>query len=349
MTEPGKANHWDDLAEELGADARPFESEPVTEKPAAVEPASVADPVKKPRRPPQRQSSPTDWGSVASELGVVPTTESESQPEEFTDEAVDKVTDEVVDSAVHVEEVVETDDDYDDLGFESDIAFECDVFAGGPSVEVESPEPTPLTELTGETRKSEPADSEGESDTAVEAEEESPARKGRRRRRRRRSGRKGDDDANSTEADEGVTVSQAGVTSVTLDETETTEATVAVPAPDQEEADQKASPRPKRKRRRRGGRKTAKRETETDDVAQPADDQDASIADLEAESPEQLADTEDDESEEGRGKHRGIPSWEEAVGVIIEANLAARAKKPSSGSTSTRGRGRRGRGTSPGK
>jgi hypothetical protein len=40
--------------------------------------------------------------------------------------------------------------------------------------------------------------------------------------------------------------------------------------------------------------------------------------------------------------HRGIPSWGEAVGIVISANMEARAKKPST--SSSRSRGGRGRG-----
>ena len=40
--------------------------------------------------------------------------------------------------------------------------------------------------------------------------------------------------------------------------------------------------------------------------------------------------------------HRGIPSWEEAVGMVIAANQEARSKKPSE-DTSSRARGSRSR------
>jgi hypothetical protein len=43
--------------------------------------------------------------------------------------------------------------------------------------------------------------------------------------------------------------------------------------------------------------------------------------------------------------HRGIPSWEEAVGVVIAANLESRSKRGAGDSSSQvrRGRGRGGR------
>jgi hypothetical protein len=43
--------------------------------------------------------------------------------------------------------------------------------------------------------------------------------------------------------------------------------------------------------------------------------------------------------------HRAVPSWEEAVGFLIAANLEARAKSPESrGQHRGRGRGRGGKG-----
>jgi hypothetical protein len=41
--------------------------------------------------------------------------------------------------------------------------------------------------------------------------------------------------------------------------------------------------------------------------------------------------------------HRGIPSWEDAIGMIVATNMEARSKNPNAGG-SPRGRGGRGRG-----
>jgi hypothetical protein len=39
--------------------------------------------------------------------------------------------------------------------------------------------------------------------------------------------------------------------------------------------------------------------------------------------------------------HRGIPSWEETIGVIVNANMESRAKNPNAGGRQGgRGRGR---------
>jgi ribonuclease E len=124
------------------------------------------------------------------------------------------------------------------------------------------------------------------------------------------------------------------------------------------ERDENGEPR-RRRRRRRGGRGGRDRET-TD--ARPAaetsehhDDDD--VLDVDEESitrerirAEGLVDDLDDEphgegGDEGHLAHRGIPTWEEAVGMIINVNLEARAKHPhSSGGQHHRGGRGRGRG-----
>ena len=58
----------------------------------------------------------------------------------------------------------------------------------------------------------------------------------------------------------------------------------------------------------------------------------------------------DDSLPEGEGRirgrsagHRGIPSWDEAIGMIVEANMLTRTQRRPSGNGSPRGRGRGGR------
>ena len=41
-----------------------------------------------------------------------------------------------------------------------------------------------------------------------------------------------------------------------------------------------------------------------------------------------------------KSSHRGIPTWEEAVGLIVTANLESRSRKPNGGSSRGRGRSR---------
>lgn len=61
----------------------------------------------------------------------------------------------------------------------------------------------------------------------------------------------------------------------------------------------------------------------------------------------------DDDAEGGsedsldKNSHRGIPAWEDAIGVIIAVNMESRAKNPKGSGQRPRGRGR-GRGGSRG-
>lgn len=54
----------------------------------------------------------------------------------------------------------------------------------------------------------------------------------------------------------------------------------------------------------------------------------------------------DEENDDFRPSHRGIPTWSEAIGMIIDTNMEARARNPNPGPSSPRGRsrGNRGRG-----
>lgn len=109
----------------------------------------------------------------------------------------------------------------------------------------------------------------------------------------------------------------------------------------------------KRRRRGRGRRKSASKRVADDTPEQ----------DVEEASDEPLSDDEptrergrnkrtreemiepDDESDPNKPgpSHRGIPSWEEAVGVVVAANLEARSKKsPKEASSRTRGNRSRG-------
>jgi hypothetical protein len=54
----------------------------------------------------------------------------------------------------------------------------------------------------------------------------------------------------------------------------------------------------------------------------------------------------DEDSLEGSGgqaSHRNLPTWQEAIGVIVDGNLALRSKAPVKPQTPARGRSRGGR------
>lgn len=62
------------------------------------------------------------------------------------------------------------------------------------------------------------------------------------------------------------------------------------------------------------------------------------------EDEEMDEDEDDDHHEIDVAEHRGIPTWNEAMAIVVGANMEARAKNPHGGSRGGRGRGGRGRG-----
>jgi len=108
-----------------------------------------------------------------------------------------------------------------------------------------------------------------------------------------------------------------------------------------EDPEEKRSKRRRRRRRRRPSRK--EKSESSDDKAEPGAEAAAPSAgdDLSDGDGGEEADPSDrrDKGEEAKLKHRKIPTWEEAIDIVISTNREARAKNPNSGS---RGR-RRGR------
>jgi len=225
----------------------------------------------------------------------------------------------------------------------------------------------------------------GESSDASRAAEaptgERPAasagdRKSGRRRRRRRGGRSRDTADGQFEGerspdDAGESPSDDEGLGTALDAEETGEAR---PDEDQGRAAEGGDElRPRRRRRRRGGRRRggerAERgtreagslapESSADSDDEPHAEQPDDAADFdepseaggehEHDADHDQAEGHDDELDGGDMKpsHRGIPSWEETIGVIVSANMESRAKNPNAGGA-PRGRGRgRGRGHRP--
>ncbi len=137
---------------------------------------------------------------------------------------------------------------------------------------------------------------------------------------------------------------------VAEDETETetleAEATSAedaetTPAGDAEQ------PEKRRGRRRRGRRRGRGRGKEGDESDASGEESSAKVSD--SELPESVTDSDDEEDEETQARrisHKNIPAWQEAIGVVVDANIAARGerKRNSRGRGNPRGNTRGGRG-----
>ncbi|HET6880062.1 MAG TPA: hypothetical protein VFI31_07895 [Pirellulales bacterium] len=208
-------------------------------------------------------------------------------------------------------------------------------------------------ELASETPASRPADADA---------------RGGRRRRRRRGGRRGRESADRpTHGEARDYGDETREEREHIDEIVDAIEASPIAEPDEREPLEEAvaaqdldDKRRRRRRRRRGGRRDAEGEssrresrgmpdTELDDPDElPMSEQEPTPygeSDADGESSDGDYDEHDDEHDEHdlRPSHRAIPSWEEAIGVIVSGNMESRAKHPQSGGGG-RGRGRGGRG-----
>ena len=324
MTEQEKKNHWDDLVDDLGVET----SAEVAKQtgPVANEdiPGTTPDFDAVPSKSSMATNQSSGWDDLASGLGISVPAPSPRQEKPAAERA--------------------------SVAQPAPVPAEAD--RGEPN--------------SGPERKTRPAERSVSEDSRVTKEK--PSRSGRGRRRgRRRPSEDGEEaqaenfaldlddieaavDFDASEVTEAKSDEVAGVTTgdeaTTGDKVETAD-------------DQERRPRRRRRRGRRGARRgseqSADEKSPADEIS-PADgsrmDQHADDETFDApdDSDELLDDPdgEDDESSAFRkSRHGSIPTWEEAVGVVVTNNLEARtkaAKSPGGG----RGRGK-GRGRPPGR
>ena len=380
MPERDQGDHWDFLAADLGASPAPqeeaAEKEPESPTPEADvdaveadEPSAVAQPAddsssseaaeneeEKPVEVRQEKTKgrqrgqkgdrvvsgfgyrrgSVDWANLARELGVeameevpapIPPGEAPSESKPFVAADLESLETESIQAEPLSAELLE---EIDEAAVESP-AQDQPTFGGFGAGILDELIPDPLEVQEGR----------------GEADEEFPEeRKGRRRRRRRKPKR---EEAEQEQPDEAST-----------DEEAETEVRV-VPEKEQEE---EASPR--RRGRRRGGRKRAPREEVTaasEEYGVGLDGGPVGSEEFDVfENGEVETDEEEDEStrrQKSHGErskdrdqekkpskkvtHRGIPSWGEAVGHIIDSNMESRSKRPDgAGSRQRQGRRRGG-------
>lgn len=321
MSDKNKADHWQSLASEIGAEVPPEAATPsAPELPPAEAGGELparrakADRAPKSARPPRRRAN---WMELAEQLGVAP---SESQEPAPTDAATEPLAAEeppIWPSA--------SPEPQDWLMQEPLI----DTFEGSPAAET----------ARGETHAS--GDRQGRD------ESERPSHRRKKRRRRGRESRTADapsERVSPTESPDAGTVEEAAETPE-----EGASSSSTPDAPSRETPGRRTS---RRRRRGRGDRRRSAAESAVSGESSEAvpDDvlaQGPAIADEDVDREEDERSTldEDDErsSTDGGFAHRGIPSWEEAVGVVIAANLESRSKR-GAGDASSRPRGGRGRG-----
>lgn len=352
MSHSDQGDHWDFLAADLGASSLPEEKEedqetkeeqPEEIQEALVEPTDeLPAEEEEPGRPAEETPTPAasekpkrrsrgqkgdrvvsgfgyrrgsvDWANLARELGVEAMEEAPAPIPAA--EAVEEASF-VVDTAAVFDVEEEVEETKRKEPSPQPIASE---FGAGL---LDAPLPEATTEPVGETEAG---------DTEEAAQEE---RKGRRRRRRRKP-RKSEEEQGS----EAPAV--ASETTVVAEEM----ASAAQEETRQEEEEEEGG---RRRGRRRGGRKRGSREQTSSDsqkfgpsmVPHEAGGSDTDDFDLllgdddETEEADEASGTDSrgqdrDEKAPKKVTHRGIPSWEEAVGHIVDTNMEGRSKKPDS-------------------
>ncbi len=332
MTEPNSPNHWDFLASELGATS-PSE-EPAAQQPSPVAPPPVHKPVHH-----ERKAAPqtADWDLLASELGIAPAAPA-APP------AAAAITPPApAPAAPSAPEPVEPE-------LESILPWtpKPDPLAAlfGPLPERE-PHETPPSEKPEESPNFfderfdfeepydllESSDSEKTEEATGEESESTEEKRPRRRRRRRRRGRGGEQRRETeTTSDErsDESISELGVVSA---EEESADVDQRQPVGEESEREETGERRPRRRRSRRG-----RNRRETESAPRASGEKAGSDEDLDHAEPHDVGD-EFDLGEEGSAEgeqparmgFRGIPTWDEAVGLLIDKNIEARSKRPAGG------------------
>ena len=345
MSDRETGSHWSSLGSELGAtpspesaqQAAPAKVDAEASAPNVAPPRASSTPATTPEDQPALVSSqssidsgsPSDWSALASELGVVQTKPPVAQPAP----APAPIAAEATTSRSPVESApaapaAASSADSDWSALASDLGIEVET----PPVEVASQSSAPAVPVSDASPVSTPVDDADAENTktikdapdgATQVAKSEGAGGDRPARRRRRGGR-GGSRRRAPNQDGEQQQDGAAATDTTRD---------VAPAKDGE-----SSGEPRRRRRRRRRTRGADQDRNADAGARESSSRDASADDL---------DTDGEESGDGREtsetpqqKHRKIPSWEDAVGLVVNANLEARTKSPGGEKKGGRGRGR---------
>ncbi len=377
------SSSWDDLLQQLGAEPAPDALE--RKRPAIetqLEPPAAAAPPPKAKRgdwnaladqfgievpaelePPRKRSTATSetptGGSEAMEASFAEIEPMESAFEEIIEEEISDVEFEV-DDDFGGGEIEAAGEDSSALSGEAarnafEALFQAGSFSALPPVEKppRKPEGRPGPQWRDINEKSRPKRDEqsveeefegqelkeGAGEEASTDERERPKRR-RRRGRGRGPGRQDRERPEQEPAEEGDRWDEASEAEHGEEEAETGER-------GSEEAEG-GEERPRRRRRRgRGGRSSSERPTRAESNDE-ADDEtfDEEESDESAHGEAHDHDEDEDGDEVGpRGSHKNIPTWSEAIGVMVETNMQSRKNSPQRpGPSRDRARGGRGRG-----
>lgn len=323
MSDPNQnsPNHWDVLSSLLGTTPSPEDTEPRQPSPP---PAPAAPPRKTPKHQSAPASRPTNWDSLAGELGLQPAPpqsepRSEPQSEPSPSRAAPPPLPEPSRLASPPPETPEESPNFFDERFDFEEPFDLLESSEPPTASAETP-----------------------AETAESTEEKRPPRRRRRRRGRGGQGR---------ESREGMAPADKG----DLDREPSTDQEEAADQPRESgAAEDGESPEQRKRRRPRRGR--SRRDRKDSAAAGAAKGSRADAASTTLPDPEMLEtdllvgegielgkgepDEQGEDQQSARLGFRGIPTWEEVIGMLVTKNVEARSRRPAGGPH--HGRGNRG-------
>ena len=355
MSEPQSVDHWAALAGDISGEPAPEQPQPTpaasetsAEGTPAAPPPPIFQPPAKTVRPSKRPAKPAGWDQLAGDFGI------ESPPPPVSSA---RVVPKPMESKPSWSAPVspDLDEDMEPAEIAAEIEAELTVWddIDPTATEPRAFEPQEALDVMDETADEFDDELSGES-AAASGEASTPEREERGGRRRRRRGRgRNRGPADSTErpiAEPGQEESAEGGVGDGLD-VEPSEA-----AEGETSEHDHSERRPRGRRRGRGGDRDRRRDEpiapEGEFAAEASDEfseveEDEAIDAGEEVSGDFEGDEEiDDGGESPRIGFRNIPTWHDAIGVMIEKNMESRARNPggSRGPGGRGGRGGRGRG-----
>jgi hypothetical protein len=345
MSEPQSVDHWAALAGDIGAEPAPEKPQPPPaasdaslEGAPAAAPLPIFQPAAKAARPTKRPAKPAGWDQLAGDFGIAP-----SPPPAATTPAVPKQM-----------ESRSRSPDFEVRMAPAEIAAEIEAELTAwddidpTATEPQAFEPQEALDVLDETADEFVEEFSGEA--ATPSGEAPPEREERRGRRRRRGRGRNRDAAESTErqgSESGQEQTAEGGFGggMELESSTTSEGEIS-------EFD-RGERRPRGRRRGRGVDRDRHRHEAfaaegelaaeaPDEYREPDEDEEVHVG-AEAAGDFEADDEIDDGGESPRIGFRNIPTWHDAIGVMIAKNMESRTRNPG-GSRGPGGRGGRGRG-----
>ncbi|MGO9109922.1 MAG: hypothetical protein ACLP9L_11875 [Thermoguttaceae bacterium] len=375
MTEPQKTDHWAALASNLGAEpvleelkesgsAETPEASAQVQATQSAPPPPVFRPAAKPVSTARRPAHPSAWDQLAGDLGITPPPQpvaSTAPPASVPTSAGPRSA--VLPFAELPNEIVDIEIE------EAEAALPVWADLEPAATEPESFEPQEALDIMDDTAD-EFGDEASDADTATSesdgersasehsANEESATEERRSRRRRRRRGRgRGREDAPAEEAGSGNESNEEPtddnvIFSGSLESDD--DSPLAEPAEEDRPEGERTERRGRRRRRGRSRGRDQVRGEETVGEEDSGDDHELDFDGAEEESTvnaeamdEHDFDGDEDHDEDGgespRIGFRNIPSWQDAIGMMIAKNMESRSRNPG-GQRGPSGRGGRGGG-----